>query len=618
MEFHFYIQISIFKQQYNKLVKAKGLKYSCLKRLTMREKLTHLFFASILLCVGCKETNQHHQVLSKHTVVSRLPAEPDMLNPILSSNGYGKQVTNHIFSYLIHYDYETLKLTPMLAVELPKIENITEGKYAGDQASTYEIHKTAVWEDGSPVTAKDVEFTIKIILNTKVLAGRLRAFFGKIKSIQFDENNPKKFTIITKGKYFLIHELFTNLPIFPEYHYDSYGLMKKFKIQNLLNHKTISESDEKVLQEFANNFHDPKLSREPGGVIGCGAYQLKKWESGQKIILEKKENWWGNFLVKDTPLLQAKPKRIIFRILPDATTANTLLKSGEIDVMGAIPPILFEELKKNNFANKNLNFYSPSTMIYYYIAFNRRNPKLSDKKVRRALAHLLDIEKTIQVTYSGFAERSIGPIFNQKSYFNKQLAPIKLDLEKAKNLLNEAGWFDSNNNGIVDKIIEGELVEMKLDFLINPGTTGEAIGMMLKRSGKKVGVEFEINTEILSQKMKKIKHRDFDLSLLATGFNYSLDDLKQEWHTSSDTPNGGNRTGFGDEVSDNIIEQLEITTDKNKQTKLYQEFQSIIYEDQPCIFLFSTQQTIAINKRLKGKVSAKRPGVFENLLEVIE
>jgi len=230
------------------------------------------------------------------------------------------------------------------------------------------------------------------------------------------------------------------------------------------------------------------------------------------------------------------------------------------------------------------------------------------------LAHLLDVDELINLTNRGFAERSIGPIFPQKKYFNTNLKPISKNLDRARQLLIKAGWKDSNNNGIVDKIIDGALIEMKLDFLINPGKTGEAIAQILIENGKLVGIDFNIHSKEFRTKMELVKKREFDLTFLATGYDYSLDDLRQVWHTSGDHPSGVNRTGFGNDDSDRIIEAIEQTSDEIKRNELYFQIQTMIYEDQPCIFLFSTQQNIAINKKVNGNVSAKRPGVFENLL----
>lgn len=579
----------------------------------MGEKSKILILVIILFFGNCNSPETSN-FSNSETIISRLAAEPDLLNPILSSNGYAKQVTNHIFSFLVQYDYKTLEISPMLAVELPIIKTIQDGVFKGNQSSIYQIHKNATWDNGTPITGKDVAFTIKAILNPKVSSARLRTFFNRIKAIQVDENNPKNFTIITKGKYFLIQELFANVPIFPAYHYDPDDILNQFSINELIEFKKLPPESNQLLQKFADSFHHPDMSRTPNKISGSGPYQLKEWLPGQRIILEKKDNWWGSKKEINYPLLTAKPNKIIFKIIPDLNTSLTLLKSNQLDVMGGIQADQFLQLKKDKYANTLLNFHSPSSMIYYFIAINRHHPYLSDKKVRRAIAHLLNIEELIQFTQSGFAKRSIGPIYSTKSYFNSNLIPIELDLKKAKALLHEAGWRDTNNNGILDKLIDGKIEEFKLNYLINPGKTGNAIGLILKEKGRLVGIDVEINKKEFRTKMEIVKKREFDLVLLATGFDYSLDDLRQVWHTSSDTPNGGNRTGFGNKESDQIIELIELEIDPQKRKELYFKFQELIYHDQPAIFLFSTQQNIAINKKIKGTVSEKRPGFFENLL----
>ena len=127
------------------------------------------------------------------TVISHLSSDPEGLNPITATAVYSRSVTNQLFSNLVHYDVQTLKPSPMLIKEMPKLEELSEGPYA--LASHYEILDEAVWDNGKPITGHDVDFTIKVMLNPKVPADGLRPFVERLKHIEIDKNNPKKFTI---------------------------------------------------------------------------------------------------------------------------------------------------------------------------------------------------------------------------------------------------------------------------------------------------------------------------------------------------------------------------------------------------------------------------------------
>ena len=101
------------------------------------------------------------------------------------------------------------------------------------------------------------------------------------------------------------------------------------------------------LQEFATAFSDEKFAREKGFVSGCGPYALEEWISGQRIILKKKKNWWGDKLVDKYPLLKATPDKITYKIVKDINAAISLAKNGEIDVINKIPWTSYVNLKED-------------------------------------------------------------------------------------------------------------------------------------------------------------------------------------------------------------------------------------------------------------------------------
>ena len=132
--------------------------------------------------------------------------------------------------YLLQADKEKLEIIPGLAKSRPFIESITEGPNSGGISLTYEIHEKATWDDGSPVLASDVEFTYKCILNPLIDNESLRPYLDFVKDFIIDENNPKKFTIISNQKYYLAEFSSGNVFIIPEKIYDPKGTMKSISI----------------------------------------------------------------------------------------------------------------------------------------------------------------------------------------------------------------------------------------------------------------------------------------------------------------------------------------------------------------------------------------------------
>ncbi|MFK7774004.1 MAG: ABC transporter substrate-binding protein [Saprospiraceae bacterium] len=584
---------------------------------TSAQKILFIF-AIILFFQSCKTdpavTKDGTTADDSFTVVSRLVGEPDKLNPALTTQANARGVMNQIFSNLVHYDTKTLKAMPMLAKELPIIEEITEGEHKGKLLCKYEIHEEAIWDDGKPVTGHDVEFSIKAILNPKVGAAAYRAVAISFKDMMIDETNPKKFSLVSKN-YFLTDIIFTDIPTFPAHIYDPKGIMKNFTIKQLSNSdgaSKLAESDSR-LQEFATEFSTEKFSREKGFVNGCGPYALEEWISGQRIVLKKKKNWWGDKLAVKYPLLTANPETIIYKPMSDVTTAVTELKAGSIDVMTQITADQYSALKESTDGQTNLNFHEPFQFVIFNVGMNSNRPKLSDKRVRRALAHLINMDEIINTTMYGYAEKVVGPIHPSRPYYHKGLALIEQDLDKARALLKEAGWEDTNGNGIVDKMIDGELTEMKLDYLSSKaGVTGQKIGTIFKANAKRVGVDIELVIKEGNLVVGMRSKRDFDLLTGGWAQDTSMDDPYQNWHTDSDTPSGGNRFGFGDEESDKIIEEIRTIIPEKRRNELYKRLQEIIYDEQPCIFLMVPLGRIAINKKFDFKPSVRKPWIFEN------
>ena len=576
-----------------------------------------LFFSFLFLLNSCKtDPKSQDEKTTKNktfTVITHLNAEPDMLNPILSTSAYTRPITNQIFSNLVHYDTKTLELAPMLAIAIPKSKVITAGENKGKLIRNYEIHATAVWGNGSPVTGHDVDFSLKAVMNPKVPAAQYRSFANEIKGIIIDESNPKKFAIISTG-YFLGDYIFADIPVFPAHVFDPQGLMKNFTVEQLSNTETadkLGESDAR-LQEFATRFISEKYNRDKKYVQGSGPYELVEWQAGQQLILKKKENWWGDALADKYPLLEANPKSIIFRPIIDATTAVTELKSGAVDVMSMIAPQQYDALKESTQGKEILNFFEPEVLQIYYVGINTNNPKLADKRVRRALAHLVNKDEVIKTIMNGYARKIVSFIHPSHSYYNRDLAPLDLNIDKAIALLKEAGWEDTNGNGIVDKMINGKRTELRLEYLASKGGRGARIGELMVENAKRAGVDIQIVKKELNLVRQKMASRDYDLTTGAWAQDPSLYDPYQSWHTDNDVPSGGNRFGFGNEVSDKVIEKIRSQVSKEERLKLYKELQQMVYDEQPCIFLLAPRARMAVNKKFDYTPSTRKPNIFEN------
>lgn len=598
---------------------------------TLRANFRTLCFLALLgaSTIGCNSDSKIDNkadttVLSKkagdpNLVIHNL-GDPDKLNPLTSSSADASYIQAHIYAPLLAYDPATLELEPYMAITRPKITEITEGEFANGMSLEFEIQPEAKWGNGEAITANDVIFTIKAIKNPKTNAAVQRPYFEFVHKVVIDPNNPKKFTVYSKDRYFLAESSLGGMYVLPEYVYDPERIMRRFTIEQLNDPKAQDAlSVNPDIKRFGDFFNDGKFERDAQYIIGAGPYTLKEWKLSEYIILERKQDWWGD-KVKDNKMLKAHPPKMIFKIVSDPVPALAQMKNEELDVMVGIKPESFIELKQDKEFNRMYELSTPDQFSYLYLGFNTKDPKFNDKRVRRAFAHLVNKEDIISSLYQDLAIGTNGPINPSKSYYANELPEIQFDPAKAKALLEEAGWKDTNGNGIVDKEINGKRIEMKVVYKFNQGNSiRKNIGLLLQEEAKRVGIDIQVVSREWTVFLEDTKRRDFEIMSLAWVQGPGLDDLKQIWHTSSDSPDGSNRVGFGNEVSDKIIDEIRITLDEAKRDSLYKEIQKIIYEEQPYVFLCVPSERVSIHRRFDAesrKTSSLRPGYMANWLKV--
>lgn len=534
-----------------------------------------------------------------NTVRVRLAAAPTSINPYLARTKYDRIPSELVFQDLMNFDYKALALVPQLIKAAPTIQDITEGEFKGGQSFTYEILAEATWDDGKPVTGHDFEFTLKALFNPKMPTQRFQAYLEAIRDVEVDEVNPKLFTVFTKSKYFLNNEAISNSPVLPEHIYDEGGLMKKFSLKDLTDPaKAATLAADPALQQFADGYGSAKFAKETN--IGSGPYAVAEWTGDQRLVLAKKKNWWGEKLAGQYPLLQAFPDTIIFLPITDQVAVIAAIKDESIDFANELDAKQFSELRNVDFVKKIYNFYTPPTFSYFYTVMQNRNPKLSDKRVRRAITEAVDIDMVIKDLYDGMGERQVGPFFPSQPYFDTSLKPIAANMDDARKLLADAGWKDSNGNGIVDKTIDGQLVEMELQYMYSAGSSfGESFSLLLKNNCKQIGIEVEpvaTENQVLAN---KLKNGDFELAARGANWMPIPDDPKQLWHTDGAVPGGSNYNRFGNATSDALIDAIQNAPDEATRTKLYKDFQKLIYDEQPAMFMFSPQERIVIHQRFE-------------------
>ena len=565
-------------------------------------------------CRREEQSSMHKR--SSNEVSIRLEAEPDRLNPLLSTISYSRQVFDPLHLYLMNYDPTTLVLVPQLLKETPKIELIKNGVFEGGTKYSFEIREEAVWDDGKPVTAADYEATLKLIFNPFLPTLGYRTFLENIQSFDIDKMNPKKFTIILNDTYFAGLESLTNVvPVLPKHIFDADNSLDTVSLLKLISDPSPENQlkNYPFIKDFADYYLGEFFSRNPEGVNGAGPYKLVSWQSGQEILLEKKQAWWGDKLATDNAAFQAFPDKLLFKIIPDPVSALAALKNEEIDVMQNIAPEDFLVLTSDSTTKAHFSFYTPSSLSSYYISLNTRLPILSDKKVRRAFAHAIDVDELIKNVFIGFGTRCATPLHPSSAEYNADLKPITFSIEKAKKLLAEAGWSDTDKDGILDKKLGGKKTALRVKYLANASKASSmTLAELIKSNARKAGIDVVIDAKDANTLLDKLRSREFEM--ISAGRSITPQwSPSQNWRTDAD-----NRSGFGNEKTDQWIDALEREPNQSKRWVISKKLQAEIYEEQPEVMLFCPQERLVIHKRFEAVSTAVWPGFHPVAFKLIK
>ena len=582
-----------------------------------KKLLEMLFFSTLLIFLSC--TNN---LPVENKVIVHLSSDPSMLNPVNFTDASSGYITIHMFQHLIDRDFRNPEqFIPVLAESRPHIEKTPDGK----MLITYKIRKEARWDNGSPITAKDAEFSLKTIKCPLVNNPQAKPYFEFIIDFKFYEDDPLKFTIVSNQVYILTEAASADYSILPEYIYDPQRLMRNFTVKQIAE-KGDSLISNLQLKEFADDFNSEKRMRDPNAISGSGPYKFTEWKKNETITLIKKDNWWGDALVKlddslkENCYFEAFPKKIIYQVIKDPATALVSLKAGNIDVMRAIKSKDFYELSQSEKFMQSFNAYKPIIYGYTYIGINTKNPLLSDKATRQALAHIVDVNKMVKTIKYGLAERVIGPVHpSKKKVYNSRIIPYDFNPEKAKVLLEKAGWRNTNNDATLDKQINGKHTEFIISFCFNADNEErKSIGLMLQQEAAKVGIKINLISSDLIVVSSKYKKHEFDLMTNGTISFPGPDDFKQNFHSESAIDQGANYFNFSNTEADVLIDSIRIELNENKRVGMYNRFQEILHEEVPLIFLWAPTERIAISKKFENAYpSTLRPGFWEQGFKTI-
>jgi len=552
------------------------------------------------------------------TLNIRIEAPANVLNPYLVQSGYPRYVSAQVFQNLGIVDPESMELKPLICKAIPTARNVTDGPYKGALAYDFEILPEAMWDNGTPVTGNDLVFTFKVQLDPLLPLHNFSGYIEDLQNIEVDPANPKKFTVYFRKYYILAVETLCQTPILPAYNYDPQNLLANIPLTDLLDQTKSKElaTNNANLKKFTEEFQLPRYTTDPTGIIGSGPYRPVVIGNEQTVLV-RKSDWWGD-KVKNNPLLAAYPTCLVYKFQKDEGLIENMLRTGDLDVVLTMSPSKFLELKKDSFLAANYNFETRLSFQYNRWLFNVRNPKLADVKVRQALAHIVDYDYLLNTVQQGMGNRLVSPINPTKPYYAKNIVPYDYNIQKAKDLLAQAGWTDSNNDGIVDKALNGVNTPLSIDVLATTSSPVTAqIASSIEQTSRAAGIKVNIVPLGLQELGEETRAGRFEAALYGLGQFPGLNDFYQNYHSKSLSPAGDNRGGFADPEFDRITEEIRGTSDEAKRNELYIQAQQMLHDQVPEVFLYAPQQRYIGSKRFKCVFSSNRPGYYEPLFQLV-
>lgn len=473
-----------------------------------------------------------------HYVLERLAGQLNYSDPAARSQRLAWRVDANE-----DYTEFTVYLRRDVKWQLPEVLDLTDERYAWLLVD----HE---------FTAADVIFSFDMLMNPQVENGFLKGYYEDLESWEALDDYTVRFR--WKQSLFTNFENVVNqIHLIPEYlwAYDEQG--QRFP-------------DETIGLRFNQHWYAGK------GTVGTGPYRMTGYTPGGTIELERNEDYWG-----------PKPpiKKIVYTIYTDNKRTVLMLKAHELAVGGLVASQYREEIDRwqsvpkeewpnSPFLNGDIECSKQADFAYSYLGWNADKPIFADARVRKAMTHALNRRQIIEDIYIGFGKLATGPNLHN-SPFNDPAVPIlEWDLERAAALLAEAGWLDTNADGLVDKDLDGDGTRENFEFtLLIYASSSEtsAYANVFKDDLLQIGVRMTIDSAEWSLMQKRMDEKKFDAY---TG-GWSLDwggDPYQLWHSSqADSASGSNRVAFRDPEADALILKLRQTFDPQERIGIYRQ-----------------------------------------------
>ncbi len=459
-------------------------------------------------------------------------SEPDVLNSLITTSGYSSRILALVNDGLVSMN-ERLEWEPDLA---------QSWTWSQDGLTlTFHLRKGVQWSDGEDFSAYDVQRSYELYVDPRISSSR-RSNFNDIESFTALDSQTVEVRFTHRNR----DQLFNaNLSLFPAH--------------------VVDRLDPNQVQSWPINRHP----------IGLGPYQLKSWEAGTRIVLERNPHYFG-----PKPYLD----EIIFEFTPEQAVRLLRLEAGEVDMVENIAPKDEGRLRKST---PWIKIYPISGRMFGYLNYNVRRPFLSDARVRRAISHGIDRRAFTENLMFGRAQPAASIIVPALAWaHDANLAPDAYDPALSARLLQEAGFADTDGDGVVEK--DGKPFQIEITT-----RTGDPVrengALILQENLSRIGIRVKLRLMEYSAALSEVRAGRYDVYYGHFGSRMSVDPTMLVC-----TGGAVNYGGYSNPEMDELVEQGLAEMDTDAARVIWYRFQELCAKEQPWTMLYYYDALVGI------------------------
>ncbi|WP_078593371.1 glutathione ABC transporter substrate-binding protein [Evansella clarkii] len=457
-----------------------------------------------------------------------------LIDPHSASDIPSGQVNSSIYETLVKYD-TNMELEPLLAEEWEAVE---------DNVWELKLREDVNFHDGSEFTADVVKMNIERILDEDVASPRA-ILVNVIEEVNVVDDHTVQFV--------------TEVPFAPlPAHLAHYSI-------GMISPEAI-KADYEVMED----------GERPGSYIsehpsGTGAFTFVSWDSGDKIVLQKNEDYWGE---------NAKVDTVTLKVVPEDLTRIGELETGAVHIVDPVSPSDMSHLENT----EGIGVYERNAASMSYLGFNMEKEPFDDPKVRRAVSMALNREAMVDGILEGSGETAAGPVNNTNFGYSENIEPVQQDFEAAKQLLAEAGYEDG----------------FETEIWTNDSRERQDIAELAQADLAQIGIEASIQVVEWGTYLDAVDSGEPPMHILGLSLGTGDADYPMHMLFHSENVGLGNASFMKDEEFDEMLYEARVEQDEDTRLAMYEEITEYLLETAPAAFLYHPQHIMGVSDSVGG------------------